>query len=176
MSAAVTNRATVHGLLDASMLCHVSYVIDGHPIARRPSSGGKTTSSIGTASSAKPHAREPVGGAAGVPDGRPISTAWCWHGCGFNHSADYRAVMAFGTAYIVTDPEEKARRAGRDGRPVLSGPHRFLAAKHQAGNQGKCCDRDGDRTGLRPSPHQGRADDDETMRCRFMPSAFRFAP
>ena len=29
--------------------------------------------------------------------------------CGFNHSADYRAVMAFGTAYLVTDPDEKAR-------------------------------------------------------------------
>src|SRR5262249_62020426 len=29
--------------------------------------------------------------------------------CGFNHSADYRAVMAFGTAYLVTDPEEKER-------------------------------------------------------------------
>jgi hypothetical protein len=29
--------------------------------------------------------------------------------CGFNHSADYRAVMAFGTAYLVTDAEEKER-------------------------------------------------------------------
>ena len=27
--------------------------------------------------------------------------------CGFNHSADYRAVMAFGTARLVTDPDEK---------------------------------------------------------------------
>jgi hypothetical protein len=29
--------------------------------------------------------------------------------CGFNHSADYRAVMAFGTAHLVTDPDEKQR-------------------------------------------------------------------
>ena len=29
--------------------------------------------------------------------------------CGFNHSADYRAVMAFGTARLVDDPAEKAR-------------------------------------------------------------------
>jgi hypothetical protein len=29
--------------------------------------------------------------------------------CGFNHSADYRAVMAFGAAYLVTDLEEKER-------------------------------------------------------------------
>jgi nitroimidazol reductase NimA-like FMN-containing flavoprotein (pyridoxamine 5'-phosphate oxidase superfamily) len=29
--------------------------------------------------------------------------------CGFNRSADYRAVMAFGTAYLVTDPDEKER-------------------------------------------------------------------
>ena len=29
--------------------------------------------------------------------------------CGFNHSADYRAVMAFGTAYLVTDQAEKER-------------------------------------------------------------------
>ena len=25
------DHATIHGLLDASMLCHVSYVIDGQP-------------------------------------------------------------------------------------------------------------------------------------------------
>ena len=29
--------------------------------------------------------------------------------CGFNHSADYRAVMAFGTARLVTDLAEKER-------------------------------------------------------------------
>src|SRR6202021_1210319 len=29
--------------------------------------------------------------------------------CGFNHSADYRAVRAFGTAYLITEPEEKER-------------------------------------------------------------------
>ena len=29
--------------------------------------------------------------------------------CGFNHSADYRAVMAFGTARLVTDMQEKER-------------------------------------------------------------------
>jgi hypothetical protein len=29
--------------------------------------------------------------------------------CGFNHSADYRAVMAFGAARIVDDPAEKER-------------------------------------------------------------------
>ena len=27
--------------------------------------------------------------------------------CGFNHSVDYRAVMAFGHAHLITDPEEK---------------------------------------------------------------------
>jgi hypothetical protein len=29
--------------------------------------------------------------------------------CGFNHSADYRSVMAFGHARLVVDPEEKRR-------------------------------------------------------------------
>ena len=29
--------------------------------------------------------------------------------CGFNHSADYRSVMAFGQARLVADPEEKCR-------------------------------------------------------------------
>ncbi len=29
--------------------------------------------------------------------------------CGFNHSADYRSVMAFGRARLVTDPAEKRR-------------------------------------------------------------------
>jgi hypothetical protein len=29
--------------------------------------------------------------------------------CGFNHSADYRSVMAYGHARLVEDPEEKRR-------------------------------------------------------------------
>ena len=45
----------------------------------------------------------------------------------FNHSVDYRSVMAFGHARMIDDEEEKARARCAHGRPLLSRPHRDSA-------------------------------------------------
>jgi nitroimidazol reductase NimA-like FMN-containing flavoprotein (pyridoxamine 5'-phosphate oxidase superfamily) len=102
------DRATVHGLLDASMLCHVSYVIDGQPYCT-PTFFWREDNKLYWHGSSASRMLE------SQSDGQKVCLtvahldSLVLARCGFNHSADYRAVMAFGTAYIVTDPDEKAR-------------------------------------------------------------------
>lgn len=102
------DHATVHGLLDASMLCHVSYVIDGQPYCT-PTFFWREDSKLYWHGSSASRMLE------NQSDGQRVCLtvahldSLVLARCGFNHSADYRAVMAFGTAYIVTDPDEKAR-------------------------------------------------------------------
>ena len=103
------DHATVHGLLDASMLCHVSYVIDGQPYCTPTFFWREQTISyIGTAAAPAACCRNQSGGQRVCLTVAHIDSLVLAR-CGFNHSADYRAVMAFGTAYLVTDPDEKAR-------------------------------------------------------------------
>jgi nitroimidazol reductase NimA-like FMN-containing flavoprotein (pyridoxamine 5'-phosphate oxidase superfamily) len=99
---------TVHGLLDASMLCHVSYVIDGQPYCTPTFFWREGTTLYWHGSSASRMLRNQSS------DQRVCLTVAHLDGlvlarCGFNHSADYRAVMVFGNAYLVTEPEEKKR-------------------------------------------------------------------
>lgn len=102
------DHATVHGLLDASMLCHVSYVIDGQPYCT-PTFFWREDNKLYWHGSSASRMLE------NQSDGQRVCLtvahldSLVLARCGFNHSADYRAVMAFGTAYIVTDPDEKAR-------------------------------------------------------------------
>jgi uncharacterized protein len=102
------DRTTVHGLLDASMLCHVSYVIDGQPYCTPTFFWREGEKLYWHGSSASRMLRNQSEGQRACLtvahiDGLVLAR------CGFNHSADYRAVMAFGTAYLVTDLEEKKR-------------------------------------------------------------------
>ena len=102
------DHATVHGLLDASMLCHVSYVIDGQPYCT-PTFFWREGNKLYWHGSSASRMLE------NQSDGQRVCLtvahldSLVLARCGFNHSADYRAVMAFGTAHIVTDPDEKAR-------------------------------------------------------------------
>lgn len=102
------DHATVHGLLDASMLCHVSYVIDGQPYCT-PTFFWREGNKLYWHGSSASRMLE------NQSDGQRVCLtvahldSLVLARCGFNHSADYRAVMAFGTAYLVTDPDEKAR-------------------------------------------------------------------
>jgi nitroimidazol reductase NimA-like FMN-containing flavoprotein (pyridoxamine 5'-phosphate oxidase superfamily) len=102
------DHATVHSLLDASMLCHVSYVIDGQPYCT-PTFFWREDNKLYWHGSSASRMLE------NQSDGQRVCLtvahldSLVLARCGFNHSADYRAVMAFGTAYLVTDPDEKAR-------------------------------------------------------------------
>ncbi|WP_232830552.1 pyridoxamine 5'-phosphate oxidase family protein [Oceanicella sp. SM1341] len=104
----VYDRETVHAILDAGMLCHVAWVLDGQPFCTPTFHWREGDTLYWHGSSASRMLRSLR---AGLPacvtvshlDGLVLAR------CGFNHSANYRSVMCFGTARIVEDPEEKAR-------------------------------------------------------------------
>jgi nitroimidazol reductase NimA-like FMN-containing flavoprotein (pyridoxamine 5'-phosphate oxidase superfamily) len=102
------DRTTVHGLLDASMLCHVSYVIDGQPYCTPTFFWREQEKLYWHGSSASRMLRNQSSGQQVCLTVAHLDSLVLAR-CGFNHSADYRAVMAFGTAYLVTDPDEKER-------------------------------------------------------------------
>jgi len=102
------DHATVHAILDASMLCHVSYAIDGQPYCTPTFFWREGTKLYWHGSSASRMLEHQAAGARVCLTVAHLDSLVLAR-CGFNHSADYRAVMAFGTAYIVRDPEEKQR-------------------------------------------------------------------
>src|ERR1700709_2798213 len=102
------DHETVHRLLDAAALCHVSYVVDGLPYCTPTLFWREETRLYWHGSSASrmlrnQSERQPACLTVTHLDSLVLAR------CGFNHSADYRSVMAFGTAYLVTNPEEKER-------------------------------------------------------------------
>lgn len=102
------DHATVHKILDASMLCHVSYVIDGQPYCTPTFFWREGTKLYWHGSSASRMLENQTEGQRVCLTVAHLDSLVLAR-CGFNHSADYRAVMAFGSAYLVTDPQEKER-------------------------------------------------------------------
>ena len=117
------------------MLCHVSYVIDGQPYCTPTFFWREGNKLYWHGSSASRMLRNQSDGQRVCLTVAHLDSLVLAR-CGFNHSADYRAVMAFGTAYLVDRSRREGARAGRDGRPLLPRPHRELAAEHDAGDQG----------------------------------------
>ena len=102
------DRAKIHGLLDASMLCHVSYVVDGQPYCTPTFFWREGNTLYWHGSSASRMLRNQSDGQRACLTVAHLDSLVLAR-CGFNHSADYRAVMAFGTAHLVDDPAEKER-------------------------------------------------------------------
>ncbi len=102
------DRATVHGILDAGLVCHVGYTIDDHPYVTATTYWRDGDRVYWHGSSASRMLRTLK---AGVPvclnvsliDGLVLARS------GFHHSVNYRTVMLFGTATPVTAAAEKLR-------------------------------------------------------------------
>src|SRR5882762_8616995 len=100
------DRDTVHAILDAALMCHVGYVIDGMPYVTPTlfwRDGERLYWHGSSASRMLRHQRAgiPVCVTVSLIDGLILAR------CAFRHSMNYRAVIAFGTAAIVDDPAEK---------------------------------------------------------------------
>lgn len=99
---------TVHGLLDAAALAHVAYVIGGRPFCTPTLFWREETRLYWHGSAASRMLRnlsrgEPACLTVTHLDSLVLARS------GFNHSADYRSVMAFGTARLVEDCAQKDR-------------------------------------------------------------------
>lgn len=100
------DRATVHGVLDAGLLGHVGYAIDGQPFVTPTAYWRQGDVLYWHGSSASRMLRHLAQGlpaclAASHLDGFVLARS------GFHHSLNYRSVMAFGTARLVEDPAAK---------------------------------------------------------------------
>jgi nitroimidazol reductase NimA-like FMN-containing flavoprotein (pyridoxamine 5'-phosphate oxidase superfamily) len=101
---------TVHAILDEAYVCHVAFVVDGEPrvlptlhvrlddtlyvhgsTGSRPLLAARTSEGLS------------VCVAVSLLDGLVLGRSQ------FHHSANYRSVVAHGTAYLVTDDGEKRR-------------------------------------------------------------------
>ena len=102
------DHATVHALLDSAALCHVAYVIDGQPYCTPTLFWREGTRLYWHGSSASRMLRN-------LSEGEPACLtatqldAFVLARSGFNHSIDYRSVMAFGHARLLDDGAEKER-------------------------------------------------------------------
>jgi len=100
------DRETVYEVLDAGLIAHIGYVIDGQPFVT-PTAYWREGDMLYWHGSAASRMLETVG--EGIPcsvtvthlDGLVLARS------GFHHSINYRSVMAFGRAFFVEDPEAK---------------------------------------------------------------------
>lgn len=98
----------VFAVLDAGMLCHIAYVLDGQPYCT-PTIHWREGDILywhgSSASRMLRHLRVGTPACLTVShlDGLVLARS------GFNHSANYRSAMCFGTAAIIDDADEKAR-------------------------------------------------------------------
>ncbi|MBE9606367.1 pyridoxamine 5'-phosphate oxidase family protein [Acetobacteraceae bacterium H6797] len=102
------DKATVYDILDAAMLCHIAYVIDGQPYCTPTAFWREGDDLIWHGSSASRMLRAQ---SKGIPVCVTVThmDAIVLARCGFNHSINYRSVMAYGTAQLVEDEAEKNR-------------------------------------------------------------------
>ena len=96
------DRATVHAVLDAGVICHVGYAIEGQPYVTPTSywrDGDRLYWHGSSASRMLRHLRQGVPACVTVThvDGFVLARS------GFHHSINYRSVMAFGIARPVPD-------------------------------------------------------------------------
>jgi hypothetical protein len=101
------DRETVFAILDAALLCHIGYVIDGRPYVTPTLfwRAGERLYWHGSSASRMLRTQR-----AGIPvcvtvshvDGLVLAR------CAFRHSLNYRAVMAFGTAAMVDEAQKEA--------------------------------------------------------------------
>jgi nitroimidazol reductase NimA-like FMN-containing flavoprotein (pyridoxamine 5'-phosphate oxidase superfamily) len=105
------DRATVHGILDEALICHVGYLSAGQPVVL-PTTHVRLDETLylhGSTGSG------PMLVAAGSPEGLPVCvTATLVDGlvlarAAMHHSLEFRSVVAVGNARLVQDRDEKLR-------------------------------------------------------------------
>ena len=100
------DRETVHAILDAGLICHIGYVIDGQPYVTPTMYWRHEDRVYWHGSSASKMLRHLQSGprisfTVALMDGLVLARS------GFHSSVNYRTVMAYGNAELVSDPAAK---------------------------------------------------------------------
>ncbi len=106
------DRAGVYAILDAAMICHIAYAIDGQPYCTPTAFWREGDHLYWHGSSASRMLRSQRDGLAVCLTVTHLDSLVLAR-CGFNHSVDYRSAMCFGTAHRVDDPAEKSAALDR---------------------------------------------------------------
>jgi uncharacterized protein len=102
------DRETIYDILDAALVGHIAYVIDGQPYCTPTGFWREGDCLYWHGSSASRMIRNQSAGTPVCLTATHLD-ALVLARSGFHHSVNYRSVMAFGTARIVDDPAEKLR-------------------------------------------------------------------
>lgn len=102
------DKETVHAILDAAMFAHIAYTIDGQPFCTPTGFWREGENLYWHGSSASRMIRSHSGGVPVCLTATHLDAIVLARSA-FHHSVNYRSVMAFGTARIVDDPDEKLR-------------------------------------------------------------------
>ncbi|MFD9125608.1 pyridoxamine 5'-phosphate oxidase family protein [Kitasatospora sp. NPDC059571] len=106
---ATWEREAIHAVLDASWICHLGFVVDGAPVVL-PTIYARVGDRLYVHGSTGSRPLRAAGDDRGLPvcvtvtlvDGLVLTKS------AFNHSVNFRSVVAHGTAHQVTDPDELA--------------------------------------------------------------------
>lgn len=99
----------VHAALDAGLLCHIGYAVDGLPYVTPTAYWREDDHVYWHSAAAGRMARHQVAG-ADVAFTVSHFDALVLARSAFHHSVNYRSVMAFGRCEEVTDPDERLRQ------------------------------------------------------------------
>jgi nitroimidazol reductase NimA-like FMN-containing flavoprotein (pyridoxamine 5'-phosphate oxidase superfamily) len=117
---AVYDREEVYGVLDAGLMCHVGYVIDGQPYVTPTAYWREDDEVFWHGSSASRMLRQvetgiPVCFTVALLDGLVLARS------GFNSSINYRSLMALGHADKVSEPAAKLAALERFSERLVPG-------------------------------------------------------
>ena len=104
----ITEQQTINAILDAAMICHVGFVMNGYPMVI-PTCHWREGDKIYW------HAHSKAKNIIQTDDQQVCMTVTLMDGLvlarsAFNHSVNYRSVMIFGKAQEITDEREKTRQ------------------------------------------------------------------
>lgn len=100
------DQATVHAILDAEQVAHVGIVVDGSPVVI-PMLYGRDGGDLWLHGSVASRLARRLAEGIEVCVEVTIVDAYVMARSAFHHSMNYRSVVVFGTAALVTDDDEK---------------------------------------------------------------------
>lgn len=106
------DKKTIYEILDAALVCHIAYVIDGRPYCTPTSFWREGDHLYWHGSSASRMIRTQKEGVDVCLTVTHLD-ALVMARSGFHHSVNYRAVMAFGKAHIIDDVDYKLKLMDR---------------------------------------------------------------
>jgi len=100
-----TDRAALHEVLDAGLICHLGVVVDGSPVVL-PTGYGRTGETLYLHGSSANRSLLAAAGAEICVEVTLLDGLVCARSV-FNNSMNYRSAVIFGTARLVTDEAER---------------------------------------------------------------------